>query len=294
MNNKLFLFPVRLNMFDGEADDGSNAAGSETIVNGVQSQEQEPIVLYGVQPDVVQEAQAVVTEPDVKPITFNSQTELDAMIGGRLAAERKKYQGFDEKVKAYDPIIESLKLIHGTDNVEEIYKKIEEDRIEKLAEDAGVSFETAQEMYNDKKELSQYKTKEQVEAAAKAEADRDTRVNALFTAAEALKKEEGFENFDLATEVQNNPDFLALINQGKDLKQAYRMANVDKLMVQVASKVKENTVSSIQAGTKRITELGTQPAGQKIIVKSDPNNLNFNDIDRINEAVRRGEKVSFG
>ena len=285
---KLFLFPVNPKLFDEEPE-GEEVANSipdtdlpEDSIDFMGADDDEPEVIYGLQDDAGKgddnSSNTQEQDEEEKPIVFKSQKEFDSMMGKRLS----KYRTIEEQANKLNPLVEGLKLKYGTDNIEEIYAKIEEERIEKLAEEEDISFDTAKKIYKQERELSNYKAQD-------SQKEKQQRIDSYF--AEEKKIQEVYPDFQLLTEIEND-EFLDLLNKGVDMLKAYRTVHHDELLQKATTTAKNNTISTIQAGKKKIAENGTK-ARSGVIHKADVSKLTDKDIDRINEMVRRGAEVKF-
>lgn len=114
--------------------------------------------------------------------------------------------------------------------------------------------------------------------------------------ADAAELQQAFPAFDLGLEIQTNPQFAQLLNNGVDVKTAFHVAHYEELnngMNAYAQRTAtQQVVNNIAQRASRPMEgaLNHAPAIQR---KSDPSSLSNDDIDEINRRVMNGETISF-
>lgn len=112
---------------------------------------------------------------------------------------------------------------------------------------------------------------------------------------DARKTKEVYNNFELATEMQNE-EFVSYVRKGIPLRKAYELTHLDELlsnaMHYTAQKVSEQVTNNIKARGARPTENGvsSQTASS---VKVDVSKLTSKELADIRRRVAAGEEISF-
>lgn len=174
-------------------------------------------------------------------------------------------------------------------------------------EDASFFREEAMALGMDEKELMNLRKIQRDNASMQrrisqfeqAERDRTARQQAAVQAqkwqtdAENLKQM--YPSFDLDTELQDE-SFKRMLQNGIPMKAAYTALHADEIMhgaMQFAAqRTAQRVTDSIIAGASRPTENGAGAQGAAS-PKIDPGKLSDKEIEKINEDVRRGKRVTF-
>ena len=115
--------------------------------------------------------------------------------------------------------------------------------------------------------------------------------------AQCRKAAELYPQFDMQGEVLNSSTgipFMELLASGVDVMTAYEVVHKDELiggaMKYTAEKVREKTVNDIRARGLRPDENGADGAAA-LMVGSDPSSWPDEEIDRVIERAKRGERI---
>ena len=119
-------------------------------------------------------------------------------------------------------------------------------------------------------------------------------VNRWLTEAEELMNGD-YPDFDLCAETEN-PTFLSLLRAGVPMRHAYEVLHRDDILravrLQTEAETERRVVENIRAQGLRPRENGASAQGS-FLTRSDPRGLSREEHNRINERVRRGEKITF-
>ena len=103
-----------------------------------------------------------------------------------------------------------------------------------------------------------------------------------------------FSMMETVLDPKNGRKFMAMLSAGFDAKDAYEALNkneiIDALMRYTAEKVREKTVNDIRLRGMRPEENGAVSAAARF-TKSDPSTWSDEELDRVAERVRRGERI---
>lgn len=124
------------------------------------------------------------------------------------------------------------------------------------------------------------------------------RQNEMFARweSDAVELQQAFPAFDLGMEIESNPAFAELLNNGVDVRTAFISTHLDDVLngaSQYAQRTAtKNVVNTIQQRAARPMEgaVNSTPALHR---KSDPSKLTDKDLDEINRRVANGEVISF-
>ena len=265
---------INLRLFDEGA--GSGADGS--AATGAESQTQPQKVVYGKAPD----AQATAAEG-----------------GAQKGAEERNFddetKSLQEQLDSRNGLMEALATKYGVEasDVEGILKAINDDNAywEQEAEKEGVPVEQYKRMKTLESQNASY-IRAQQEAQARAAAD--------ATVAKWQAEAEEFRNivpdFNLETEITENPDFVRLIQTGVGIKAAYNATHMDDIlsgaMHKTAQTVAEKIAKGREAKAARPAENGTA-AQNGVLYKTDVNKLTAADREEIARRAARGETIIF-
>ena len=114
--------------------------------------------------------------------------------------------------------------------------------------------------------------------------------------AEAAELQQIYPGFDLAAEIQSNPEFVDLIDKGINVRRAFLTTHIGEIIsgnnAYQQKSATQNVVNSIQQRAARPPEgaLAHAPAIER---RSDPSSLTDDDLDEINRRVERGETFAF-
>lgn len=184
----------------------------------------------------------------------------------------------------------------GNIDLEKLTKAVQDDNhfYEQSALDKGIPVETEKHI----RQLEMQEKQRQMEARRSLEQERLRAHLGNLRQQEAELKQE-FPDFDLMTEVQNNPAFARMTapDGGLTVRQAYMAIHGDELMHRQAQateeRTKQNMSRAIQAGAMRPQENGMTGTGGGI-QSIDPLHMTREQRMEIRRRVQAGEKIAIG
>lgn len=309
--NVRHIYPIKLNLFDGEGAEGGaeaqGATGEPSFPDmPAKGGEKTQNVVYGKQEPAPQTEQtaAGAAEQDTPE---SLRDEFKKLVSGRfkdvyteetqrmIDRRFKETKTMQAKLDATQPILDRLAQRYGIENGDtaKILEAYDSDLslIEKEAEEAGMSVEQFRRFQQLERENRVYKAAQENEIE-----NQRVREQAQRWYAESQQMKERFPNFDLKTELSDR-DFIAMLQAGVPMETAYKAKYFDSLletgMQQAASDAQKKTVQNIRAKGARPAENGTASQGGTFTVKNDPSKLTLEDFDNIAREVRNGKQISF-
>lgn len=288
------------------------AASGVAADSGPASQGTESTVVYGVQSEETDNGHPSIGTDGADPkktekrsfedlIKGEYKQDFDARVKGIVEDRLKNAKEAEGRLKAYEPMMRLLAEKYGAEqnDVKAIMKALEDDDsfYEEEAARRGLTVKEVRELRRMERENEQLRAA--IEQANRRQ-EEENEARALYAGwlqqSEVLK--EKFPSFDLETEMKN-PEFVQAMNvRGMTVEKAYMITHLDEIQPQLmkitADKVEEKVVNRIRARNERPSENGTAAYNAPVIRKTDPRNLNIDDIQEIERRVRRGEKISFG
>ena len=286
METKLKYPKISIQFF-AEGGDGGTAEGTGATVVDAASQE-------GVTPATPQpttEDRNAKYEAFIKEHKDLDDARIQSLMQKRLKGTKETVEKYEKTV----PVLELLGRKYGVDasDLDALTKAMNDDDsyFEQEAMEKGISVEQLKEFKKMEKENAELR-KARDEQARKENADR---LYAKWTQeAEATKTV--YPNFNLETEVRNNPKFVELLRNNIDVRSAYEVTHKDEIIagaMQFAVKEAESKLTnSIIANGSRPSENGISSKGASQ-VKSDVSKLTKAEREDIARRVARGEKISF-
>lgn len=288
---KTLFFPLVLNLqlFNDGGDGGTGADGAtgETATAAVSQQ--------GVKSDAdsngAQTADALSKEFD-ELIKGKHKEHFESKVQDILQRRLKGVKDVASKYEALAPTLEILGKKYGvnTDDVAALNKAIEDDDAyyEDEALERGMSVEQLKSIRKMERENAVLK-KQMNETLAKERANQ--RYQMWMGQAQDTSKL--YPSFNLESELKNQR-FVDLLNSNVDVQTAYEVIHRDEIIpaaMQVATqKAKEQISNDVAANRARASENGTHST---TLAKSDVSQLSYDDIDKINRQVLRGERFQY-
>lgn len=161
-----------------------------------------------------------------------------------------------------------------------------------IAQDAGLLDEVAMRNGRDAKtemELAAAKAQTQQANALIQRMMADQEMQRWQAEAEEIQAE--FPDFNLETEMQN-PEFKNLLRNNVTMKGAYMALHHDDVIQHTVQKTRKQVTDSVAAGAHRPRENGMGSKAGAAITK-DPMQMSRAEFKKWEEAVSRGERVSF-
>ncbi len=221
------------------------------------------------------------------------RAEYDKEVQSIVKSRIKEHKQLEDKFNQQAEIIAVLSNKYGVTDIDELTKLVTKDIFEAEAYEKGIDPEYYAETQQLKLENERLKTKYKSEEEAKI---MNQKVGKWFEEEKTVK--ETYPEFDLRQEAANNPQFLKLLESGITVLVAYELTNPDarekrnKALVEAARK---EVAEKIKARKDRPAEgaVISKSNNQGVIYKNDVHKLTKEDRKKINELVRRGEKISF-
>ena len=284
-----FKFPkISLQFFaEGAGGDGGTAEG--TGVTTMDAASQEGVTTATPQPTT--EDRNAKYEAFIKEHKDLDDARIQSLMQKRLKGTKETVEKYEKTV----PVLELLSRKYGVDasDIDALTKAMNDDDsyFEQEAMEKGISVEQLKEFKKMEKENAELR-KARDEQARKENADK---LYAKWTQeAEATKAV--YPNFNLETEVMNNPKFVELLRNNIDVRSAYEVTHKDEIIagaMQFAVKEAESKITNkIIANGARPSENGISSKGASQ-VKSDVSKLTKAEREDIARRVARGEKISF-
>lgn len=208
---------------------------------------------------------------------------------------QKRVKGLHEKLEAskkYDAVHDILAKKYGvaSDDADALVKAIEADD-SMLEDEAFKKGVTVEELRSDMRFERREAELERREKAIKAKEEADRTYAKWASETEELKKI--YPQFNLNEELQN-PEFRNLLSlAGVSMRTAYQAIHADEIipsaMQYAAQQAEKDITDSIKANGSRPTDIGSSAAAS---YKSNVSELTDADIDRINDLVLRGAKIT--
>lgn len=117
--------------------------------------------------------------------------------------------------------------------------------------------------------------------------DKNKEDNLMFEALQEIKNNHSLLE---AKEMENNEDFVNAILAGFEPEKAYTLANCERLLEEAFAEGEKRGKESIAARKDRIDEMGMKVSGG-YKAEIDPGNMTMEDLKKIKERLRKGEKV---
>ena len=289
---------------------GSNGSGAAT--SGVQgdlpeSQGDLSHVVYGkADPTLTQSKEDVTSANDIKPEDRHKLFENMIKKGGEWHDEfSKKTQtildkrfaeakSLEERVKSYDPIMETLAAKYGVDakDVKALENALNNDTslFEEQAFKEGLTPEQYRQKLALERENAQLKAAEE---ARKAQVKSEQIYSQWLEDAQELGQKYGRE-IDLAAECENK-EFTDLLAAGVQFEAAYKAIHMDEMlngaMAYTAQKVEQALVNKASSYANRPLENGSLSSSTQVF-KSDVNKFTNADMKEISRRVLEdGERI---
>lgn len=218
----------------------------------------------------------------------------DERVQGIVKARLGEKGQLESRLEAVSPVLDLLAQRYGVDagDPAAILQAVEKDDAywEQAAEDAGMTTEQYKAMTKLERENAQLRRAQELTQQQQAV---NRQVAQWEEQGEALKA--SYPGFDLHGECRN-PQFVALLQNGVDVKTAYEVLHMDEIKNGVAAgaakAAERNVTETIKAKGMRPAENGAAGQGG-VIVKDDVSKLSKADRAEIIRRVARGERITF-
>lgn len=327
MTYSIGVWPMLLNLFDGEGAAAPAGTGAQGENNGVPAPTRPgkkagayDNVLFGKQPG----AQGIVNsaaqtapsgETGQTPVQKSQVQATSDTLEQRKAAFRQMIEGeykdlytqetqrmidrrfretkqLQQIVDDFQPVFDVLAQRYGESDPKKLAEKIGNDTAywSEAADVAGMSVEQYKEFQRLRREN---KALEEAQKRQQGQAQMDAQLQKWYQEAQTLKQK--FPTFDLSAESQN-PDFIRLLKSGNSMEHAYKVIHMDELMTDAmttaAARTEQRVVADVRARGARPAEAGTAAQGG-FTVKDDVTKLTKADRLEAIRRAKRGETIMF-
>ena len=107
---------------------------------------------------------------------------------------------------------------------------------------------------------------------------------------EAEQVRERYPDFDLRAELEETPNFGALIQRGIDMLTAYQVCHQDEILEQAAQSAESRTMNRVRANRSRPVENG-RGGSRAVRLSSDPSKWTKEQFRDVSRRVARGERI---
>lgn len=261
--------------------------GDNDTVPGAQEQEEAEILSLDLKqlttPEARKQAFSTIKEKFKDEFSEDFQTAFNRRF--------KDHKQQEQKLADYEPLIDALMEYHNVKDIRDLQRIVEDEVISSLAEQEGFQ---DPEKYLDYRHTKREASKLKADKEAREAEEKSRRfVDDLISQGTELKKVAGYEDLDLAKEL-DNPEIVKRLNAGYTLRDALDTVHRDRIIQKQIEAAVKNQLTDIKAkGQKRIPENG-YAQGTSGVVRVDVSKLSDKQIEQINERVARGEKITFG
>lgn len=304
---KEFLKKLHTHMFDGEGGDGGAAAG--TPQDGGAESTAEPTVVYGKaeaegddagqvgtdEGEPGEDAQEGATDPEAEfneLINGQYKDQFDAHVKNIMSQRFKNTEDYQETISSYDKAVAPLYAIYGIrpGDVQGLERAIASDDslYASRADEAGLTAQQYRENLRLRMEAEQGRS---LQEEMRRQAERQKTFDRWDSEARELK--DTFPAFDLQREL-NNEDFLAKLNAGYSVRDAFMTAHMSDIlsgaMGEVKSATTQKVVENIHTRQARPSENAARTQ-QAVVRKADPSHWTDEDFDEVERRVQNGERI---
>lgn len=309
---------LNLRLFDGApaapaaGGEGSDTGGAQTLpLNTRKGAKTGEKVVFGNPPegseggesgsDAGNNAQGnPASSPEEKRKAFESliNGEYKDMFTQRtqdiISRRFKEVKTLEETSAKQQAAIEPLLQKYGVNDLDALTKAIDEDNDfwEQAASAANMDVPTFKQHQKILRENAAFRQKEEL---TQQQTYAQAQIQKWIGESEALKAAEGYESFDLETEMAN-PLFLNLLKSNVDMKHAYDVIHLDDIKQTVAASTAKQTekavVDNIRAKGVRPAENGVS-SSTGVVYKSDVSKLSAKDRQEAIRQARQGKRIDF-
>jgi len=283
MTKTLYLIPAVLNLFEGEA----GATGETAPAAGEQTGENIPQ-----QHDADAAAERTQAYNDfLKDYKDLDDARVQKLIKGRLKGANDQIQNLQQSVDSYQPLLDRLQTKYGTADVNELITAMDSDATlwESEADKHGMT--TDQYMQFQQLQLNNQQLIRQEQIRQEQETQQ-RQVNEWMSEADSIKAT--YPDFDLLQEIQN-PEFVALLNNGVPMEHAYKVMHLDEITqaaaMNAAAQTEKAVTDNVRARGTRPVENGSR-SQSAFVTKTDVNNLTNQDMDDLIRRAAMGEIIT--
>ena len=303
----IFVKAMSLFLFDGGASGASGGTGEGGAEAGgtnggpdVAQQANTGEVVYGKQataPDAGEQDQRASFKDLISgDYKADFDAEVQRIVGERLKKVKDQGKILADQGKALNaqqPILDALSLRYGTapGDIDALRSAVDRDNslLEQAAEEAGMSVEQYrqfQQLQRDNSRLRQ--AQEDYYARQRSE----QQVHSWMEQADTMKQDPLLADFDLKTEIDSSPDFLALLKNGVSVELAYKVLHMNDFLGKATAQAEKTVTDNIRARGNRPQENGAAPKSA-VVVKDDVSKLTPADRAEIARRAAMGETITF-
>ena len=296
----LFLFDGGASGASGGTGEGGAEAGGTNGGPDVAQQANTGEVVYGKQataPDAGEQDQRASFKDLISgDYKADFDAEVQRIVGERLKKVKDQGKILADQGKALNaqqPILDALSLRYGTapGDIDALRSAVDRDNslLEQAAEEAGMSVEQYrqfQQLQRDNSRLRQ--AQEDYYARQRSE----QQVHSWMEQADTMKQDPLLADFDLKTEIDSSPDFLALLKNGVSVELAYKVLHMNDFLGKATAQAEKTVTDNIRARGNRPQENGAAPKSA-VVVKDDVSKLTPADRAEIARRAAMGETITF-
>lgn len=283
---------IRLNLQLFADGGGAGSAGGEGAATGDTSQD--AAVNTGDDAQAAAEKRAADFQKFKSDFKAEYDSEVQGLIKSRLKSARENEKAAKDYRDKTSKIFEALSVKYGidADKVDDIVAQVEKDNsfYENEALKRGIDVAEFRRIKQVERENAQMKAERDM---ANQRAAHQQRYEALLKQAEDLKAV--YPDFDFEKESEANPLFRKLCALGISLKNAYESTHVEEILARGMQYAAQQTSANVQAtaekNKQRPQENGLGAKGQAES-KVDISKLSLEEMKKMNDRARRGEKIT--
>ena len=221
-------------------------------------------------------------------------SEVQGMMRERLKTAKENEKAAKEYRDKASKIFDALSVKYGidADKIDDIVAEVEKDNsyYENEALRRGVDAAELRRVTQIERENARFKAEQDV---ARQKAMQQQRYQQLREQAEAMKPM--YPDFDFDQESEANPLFRKLCALGIPVKNAYESTHMEEILARGMQYASQQTAANVQATTdsrrQRPAENGLGAKGQADS-KVDISKLSVEEMQKMNERARRGERIT--
>lgn len=235
---------------------------------------------------------------DWKKAKADFKAEYDSEVQGMMRERLKNAKDNEKAAKEYrdktSKILDALSVKYGidADKIDDIVAEVEKDNsyYENEALKRGMDVAELRKFKQVERENARLNAEK---AAAQQREAAQQRYQALLKQADEVKAV--YPDFDFDAESEANPLFRKLCALGVSMKNAYESTHMDEIMARGMQYAAQQTAANVQATAdsrrQRPAENGLGAKGQADS-KIDISKLSVEEMQKMNERARRGERIT--
>ena len=278
------------------ADGGAGGAAGGTAGEGAATGDTSQAAAVNTGEDAQAAAEKRAAEWKKAKVDFKAEydSEVQGMMKERLKTAKENEKAAKEYRDKASKIFDALSVKYGidADKIDDIVAEVEKDNsyYENEALRRGVDAAELRRVTQIERENARFRAEQDV---ARQKAMQQQRYQQLREQAEAMKPM--YPDFDFDQESEANPLFRKLCALGISVKNAYESTHMEEILARGMQYASQQTAANVQATTdsrrQRPAENGLGAKGQADS-KIDISKLSVEEMQKMNERARRGEKIT--